>query len=115
MGKDWIEWVEPYGPNSEPVYMRVSVKTAVSYQRMKYLYDTDDEALADFMAVNWAYRPKPLLSLSSESITDCKYCCKETTNRFAQCCDEPDCRDRLVKDFKESVQGTKRRSNEGKK
>jgi hypothetical protein len=56
-----IEWVEPIGPNSEPVYCRISEKTAVAVQRSaalqspkKYIYPTDDAAIEDFLVVHWA-------------------------------------------------------------
>jgi hypothetical protein len=55
-----IEWVEPFGPNSEPVYCRVSEKTAVATQRSSgmqakgYVYASDKDALEDFMIVRWA-------------------------------------------------------------
>lgn len=56
----WVEWVEPFGPNNEPVYMRVEVTTAIAKQKAyveslgkRYLDDKD--ALQDFITVNWAY------------------------------------------------------------
>jgi hypothetical protein len=57
-----IEWVEPIGPNSEPVYCRISEKTAVAVQRhssmqsnkKRDVYLTDGAALEDFMIVHWA-------------------------------------------------------------
>jgi hypothetical protein len=58
--KKWIEWVEPYGPNSEPVFLRVSEKTAIAVQKYKesqngYTYKNDKQALDDFIICNWAY------------------------------------------------------------
>jgi hypothetical protein len=57
----WIEWIEPFGPNSEPVFCRVPESTAVATQRhtaqgleRPYTYATDEDALVDFMAVHWA-------------------------------------------------------------
>lgn len=57
----WVKWVEPYGPNNEPVYMRVSESTAIAVARKRWgrpkvegwIY-TDGHALADFIAVHWA-------------------------------------------------------------
>lgn len=56
-----IEWIEPFGPNSEPVFCRVSEETAITTQRhsalfsaKKYVYKTDAEALEDFITVHWA-------------------------------------------------------------
>lgn len=58
---DWVEWIEPFGPNSEEVYCRVSVKTAIATQRYTgaqakqgFVYATDQEALDDFITVHWA-------------------------------------------------------------
>jgi hypothetical protein len=42
----WIEWVEPYGPNNEPVYMRVTPETAIAKMRSIHAgYTTDQQAL----------------------------------------------------------------------
>jgi hypothetical protein len=56
-----IEWVEPFGPNSEPVYCRVTEQTAIATQRhigrtmpTPYEYESDERALEDFMVVHWA-------------------------------------------------------------
>lgn len=55
-----IEWVEPIGPNSEPVYCRISEKTAIAVQRSSgmqakgFVYESDAEAIEDFMIVHWA-------------------------------------------------------------
>jgi len=56
----WITWVEPFGPNMEPVYMFVPVKTAIAAMRSSatkikgYEYPDDDSALEDFIVLNWA-------------------------------------------------------------
>ena len=59
----WIEWIEPFGPDSEPVYCRVTEQTAIATQkytaatlpgRTSYIYATDAEALDDFVTVHWA-------------------------------------------------------------
>ncbi len=66
----WLTWVEPFGPNNEPVYMFVPESTAVSLEKKVaweskgYRYKTDKDALEDFMAVNWAWfteKPKGVL------------------------------------------------------
>lgn len=54
-GKErWVEWVEPFGPNSEPVYLSIPESTAVAKQKSLYYYNSDKEALYDFMVVHWA-------------------------------------------------------------
>jgi hypothetical protein len=64
--KIWIEWIEPFGPNGESVYCRVTPETAIA--QMKYAatfsnagkagfkYATDQEALDDFMIGHWAIK-----------------------------------------------------------
>lgn len=58
----WVEWIEPFGPNNEPVYMRVEVAIAIAKQkdiaskmRKDFKYNSDNDALQDFIIVNWAY------------------------------------------------------------
>jgi hypothetical protein len=61
---EWIQWVEPFvetDTGTEPVIMRVSVPAAVAQARKTAAlaggkYDSDEEALADFMVVHWAVR-----------------------------------------------------------
>jgi hypothetical protein len=55
----WIEWIEPFGPNNEPVYCRVPPATAIASQRRVAEYPTDERALEDFMTVHWAARVPP--------------------------------------------------------
>ena len=54
----WIEWVEPYGPNSEPLYLRLPASTAIAVAKnqwgAKSPYKDDEDALNDFMIVHWA-------------------------------------------------------------
>jgi hypothetical protein len=58
---DWVEWIEPFFI-SETAYMRVSIKTAIAYQHErlrinsngKKQYKSDEEALQDFLFINWA-------------------------------------------------------------
>lgn len=61
MPAKWIEWVEPFGPNSEPVYCRVTPETAIATQKHSastlappYVYTSDERALEDFITVRWA-------------------------------------------------------------
>lgn len=54
----WIEWVEPF-VESDPVYLRVSRETAIKYAKdgaakHGHTYATDEDALMDFIIVNWA-------------------------------------------------------------
>lgn len=55
----WLEWVEPFGPNSEPVYLRVTESTAIASAKSrwgsKFPYPNDEQALSDFMIVHGAY------------------------------------------------------------
>lgn len=67
----WITWVEPFGPNAEPVYCFLPAKTAIAYARDierqlggQKKYKDDEAALDDFMATHWAQfctAPTPLL------------------------------------------------------
>ena len=50
----WITWVEPFAPSNEAVYCTISEKTAVEVQRSIHEYETDEQALEDFMIVHWA-------------------------------------------------------------
>lgn len=57
--EDMVEWVEPFGPDDQPAFIRVAKSTAVAYQKhnasiKKYTYETDEDALIDFMVVHWA-------------------------------------------------------------
>lgn len=62
-----VEWIEPFGPNNEPVYMRVEEATAIAYQRNLHEYKSDAEALDDFKSVHRAYQPaEPALILDGE-------------------------------------------------
>lgn len=62
----WVTWVEPGVPSGLPVYSFASEVTAIAMQKEvaltvnNYTYKTDQDALADFMAVNWAsFTEKP--------------------------------------------------------
>ena len=55
----WVEWIEPFGPNNEPVYMSVPATTAIAVmqdvaKRRGGMYSSDEAALEDFIVVNWA-------------------------------------------------------------
>jgi hypothetical protein len=57
----WVEWIEPFGPENQPVYCRVSESTAIATQkasakiaRPDFQYASDEMALDDFMTVHWA-------------------------------------------------------------
>lgn len=59
MSEWWVEWVEPFGPNFEPVYLRTLASTAVMVQKRAaafhgHKYENDELALEDFMIINWA-------------------------------------------------------------
>jgi hypothetical protein len=32
----WVNWVEPFGPNSELIYHRVQVETAIAWMKKFY-------------------------------------------------------------------------------
>ena len=51
----WVEWVEPFGDSSDPVYMRVSKETAIAHIKRVYPPNTNDKkALDEFILVHWA-------------------------------------------------------------
>jgi len=57
--KNWVAWIEPFGPNSEPVYCCVSQETAIASMRRHYTANNkpapnDEELLLDFVSVHWA-------------------------------------------------------------
>lgn len=59
--KIWVEWIEPFGPNNEPVFCRVLRETAIATQKVLtekakpgFIYETDEQALDDFVVVHWA-------------------------------------------------------------
>lgn len=60
MRKTFVEWKEPFGPIGEPVFCRTLLRTAISYQRWKkeqkgtFKYNSDQDALEDFITDNWA-------------------------------------------------------------
>lgn len=59
----WIEWVEPWGILDEPVYCRVEAEAAIKVQKFTanqakpgFVYESDEDALLDFMTIHWASR-----------------------------------------------------------
>ena len=55
----WVEWIEPFGPNNEPVYMRVPKSTAIAQAKAAAhqagLDDlTDEQLFENFKVVHWA-------------------------------------------------------------
>jgi len=56
----WVEWTEPFGPNNEPVYLRVSRETAIVVARATalttetHVYESDEKALEEFIIARWA-------------------------------------------------------------
>lgn len=56
----WITWIEPWGPNSEPIYCYAPESTVVKWAKKYHPESNDAEALDDFMVVNWAtFTEKP--------------------------------------------------------
>lgn len=56
----WVCWIEPFGPNNEPVYSKVPESTAIAVMKQAaakegYTYDNDEMALEDFITVHWAW------------------------------------------------------------
>lgn len=52
----FIEWVEPLGRGSEPVYMRARASDVAKVARaLEPRYESDQQAVEDFMVIHWAY------------------------------------------------------------
>jgi hypothetical protein len=52
----FIEWVEPLGSGSEPVYMRARRSDiATVRRRLEPRYESDERAVEDFMVIYWAW------------------------------------------------------------
>lgn len=50
-----IEWIDPLGSGSEPCYHQAHARDiATDRRRTEPRYETDEDALEDFMVVNWA-------------------------------------------------------------
>ena len=71
MAERWIDWIEPFGPENQPVYMRVPESTAVAVSKTiaaskGHTYANDQQALDDF--VTWAkvIEPKPEMRVIEE-------------------------------------------------
>jgi hypothetical protein len=54
--KTWVEWVEPFSEatGSDPVYIKIRGTTAVTLMKSMHSYTNDEDALMDFVVVNWA-------------------------------------------------------------
>jgi hypothetical protein len=50
----WIEWVEPYDESNDPVYLRIAATTAIAAMKRMHPYASDQDALEEFIVVNWA-------------------------------------------------------------
>jgi len=55
----WINWVEPFNEQDDPVYCKVTEHAAILRQKevakkRGYTYPNDEEALLDFISVHWA-------------------------------------------------------------
>jgi hypothetical protein len=51
----WIEWIEPFGDGNEAVIMRMLPADVAAVQRRREpRYETDEQAIEDFMVVHWA-------------------------------------------------------------
>lgn len=59
----YVEYME-LGEHGEPLTIRISEEEAIARQRMaalranNYGYESDQDALEDFLVVHWAYRIK---------------------------------------------------------
>lgn len=59
----YVEWIEPYytyedGRTIGPVYLRLSVDNAIEIRKViaakeNFIYENDQQALDDFLVVNW--------------------------------------------------------------
>lgn len=66
----WVEWIEPFGPNNQPVYMAVPADTAIADAKYvaslhQHTYKNDEDALSDFMVVHWADFCSPRIAIKS--------------------------------------------------
>jgi len=55
----YVCWVDPFGPNCDPVYTFAEPSTVIKIQRAVaeksgFDYPSDDAALDDFLVVHWA-------------------------------------------------------------
>jgi len=49
----WVTWVEPW-MGDIAAYIAIKVEDAITFQRSKHAYASDEEALDDFVVCNWA-------------------------------------------------------------
>ena len=61
MKDTWIEWVEPFDPEGNPLFCKIASSTAISAQKRSaesakpgFKYESDEAALEDFKIVHWA-------------------------------------------------------------
>lgn len=63
---DYVEWIEPWGKNQECVLInRATVADAIYVWRQghpDWLYLSDEDALHDFIVVNWATLKKEIIN-----------------------------------------------------
>lgn len=56
--KDWVAWIDPWGPKSEPMYCCAPKESVVAFMRKvaeSYKKSLSDaELLEDFLVVHWA-------------------------------------------------------------
>lgn len=56
----WVTWVEPWGPNQEAIYCCAPASACIAWYQKYHKDLTDEQALDDFMVVNWAsFTKKP--------------------------------------------------------
>jgi len=51
---EWVEWIEPFGDTNGHVYMRVTKQQAIAAMKKAHPGLTDEQALDEFIVVNWA-------------------------------------------------------------
>lgn len=61
---DWVEWIQPINTHGDVMYCRCSIASAINTQKLavkdKFTFKDDEDALEDFMVVNWAcFIPNP--------------------------------------------------------
>jgi hypothetical protein len=60
MSERWVTWVEPWGPNQEPIYCFAPESTCITWIKKRYPELTDESVLNNFMIVYWAsFTEKP--------------------------------------------------------
>lgn len=59
--KDWIMWVDPFDETNEIEFHCIHEKSAIEWakkaaKRSNHVYDSDEQALDDFIVTNWAWK-----------------------------------------------------------